>query len=334
MKAFKLIGFALLALIMATNFASCSNNDDFILDEPKEEKYITVGLGCSGELLEVTNSPLGRSTEDDLYGIQVYTIVEEAGSSYNNYAYGVFSSLENITIKLLEGQKYKFAVTILVNGVSKGFNFYNNYDGGEVEAGSQFEYSETFGLDVTQLSYSMVDAELLDFHYEFDRYYGEVEYTANEEEQINIATKRTSYGVNFIAENLTEGTLKIEVKDRYTVELTEDKPSYESIYTYSNIYAAWLGNAIWNDESEDYEYETYTSEKKLILTWIKDDGSNLPMGTYNISFKRNVKNTIKIYVADITESKGIAVTKIETSWDHEKEFEIKDGEVLEVDQNN
>ena len=38
MKTFKLIGFALLALIMATNFASCSNNDDFILDEPKEEK--------------------------------------------------------------------------------------------------------------------------------------------------------------------------------------------------------------------------------------------------------------------------------------------------------
>ena len=103
MKAFRLIGMALVAVCLCMNFASCSNEDMVAPEDPQEEKYVTVGLGCTGEFLEFSNSPLSRTTAEELYGIQVYALAENGTNSDGSicyletpYAHGVFVSLDNV----------------------------------------------------------------------------------------------------------------------------------------------------------------------------------------------------------------------------------------------
>ena len=45
MKTLRLIGMALMAVLMCVNFVSCSN-EELTPDDPNQEKYITVGLAC------------------------------------------------------------------------------------------------------------------------------------------------------------------------------------------------------------------------------------------------------------------------------------------------
>lgn len=97
---------------MCVNFVSCSN-EEVTPDDPNQEKYITVGLECVGEYLDITNSPLSRAVKNDEYYIQVYS-VDESGKQ-TPYAKGNFTkSLDGLNLKLLHGEKYKFKVAIIV----------------------------------------------------------------------------------------------------------------------------------------------------------------------------------------------------------------------------
>ena len=116
MKSLRLVAMAMMAVMMCMNFASCSNEDVLASEDPKEPKYVTVGLGCTGEFLEFSESQMGRAATDELYGIQVYALTENGTDSYGNptyqstyYAYGMFTSLDNVKIKLLEGFSSAFS---------------------------------------------------------------------------------------------------------------------------------------------------------------------------------------------------------------------------------
>ena len=120
MKTLRMFGMVLFAVLMCVNFASCSN-EEITPDNPNQEKYITVGLDCVGEYLEIKDSPLSRAG-GDAYEIQVYTVGEGA------YAHGKFSSLDGLTIKLFKHKKYRFKIAVTVGD--------SGYD-------TQFEYSST-----------------------------------------------------------------------------------------------------------------------------------------------------------------------------------------------
>ena len=131
MKSLRLFAMAMMTVMMCMNFASCSNEDVLASEDPKEPKYVTVGLGCTGEFLEFSESQMGRAATDELYGIEVYTLTENGTDSYGNptyqsncYAYGMFTSLDDVKIKLLEDQKYRFEVSIVIDP----FKNHNNYN--------------------------------------------------------------------------------------------------------------------------------------------------------------------------------------------------------------
>ena len=96
------------------------------------------------------------------------------------------------------GKKYKFEVAIDTNGsynfaVDNEFNYTSN------------SFDPYYPTNIQGYSVLSVDAEV---------FYGELdEYTAREGENVNISTKRVSYGVKLIAENLTEGKLRINIKN-------------------------------------------------------------------------------------------------------------------------
>ena len=318
MKTLRMIGMALFAVLMCVNFVSC-NNEEVTSDEPNQEKYITVGLQCVGEYLDITESPLSRSTGNYTYSFHVYS-----GNSL--YAKGEFQSLEGVTIKLQQDEKYTFKVGIIVDHISY--------------ANGVFNYSVApNGLNAGIFSNHGTD------YLTSESFYGELEdYTPEEGGNVTIDTKRVSYAAKFIAENLTEGTLNIDITFGYSllsstvnVSLTPDIPENDKIYSFYDYYNAWKGiyTQIGTDSETGeptYGYKDYSCKKPLTISWKKDDGTVIPFGTYGVTFKRNVRTTIRINVAELPSvSNGITVTREDTSIsDDENEYEISGGEIVEV----
>lgn len=313
MKAFRFISMALVAVLMCVNFTSCSNEE---IAPKEEDKYVTVDLGVTGEYLEVSEMPLAtRTITTDTYGINVYTINDDGTPQF--YACGLFSSLNNIKIKLLEGQKYKFEVGVYVNDeiseIAPGASDYFSYGMLSV-IDTDFRYNSG-NLNLHQLS-----------NIEHDYFYGELdEYSPVENGHVEISTKRTVYGAHFIAEGLNEGTLKIHVTAvsgaSYSVNLTDENPEYNGVYCFGSPWSAWKGVNGGN----------YYTTKYLGVYWTKDDGSETPLGTFDVTFKRNVKTTIVIKVADSSQQNGIVVTKEETRMvEDENKYVIEGGTITEV----
>lgn len=314
MKAFRFISLALVAVLMCVNFTSCSNEE---IAPKEEDKYVTVDLGVTGEYLKVSESPLGTrtSTTTDTYGINVYTVKDDG--EVEDYASGLFTSLNNLKIKLLDGKKYKFTVGIYVNDNV----YYDDGAGSYVSSGigPLGKICDNFFNGGTHTIPMMGNNE-------YDYYYGELaEYTPTENGTVEIETKRTVYGAHFIAEGLNEGTLKIHVTAvsgaSYSVNLTDENPEYNGVYCFGSPWSAWKGVNGGN----------YYTTKYLRVYWTKDDGSETPLGTFDVTFKRNIKTTIVIKAADPSQQNGIVVTKEETRMaDDENKYVIEGGTVTEV----
>lgn len=318
MKTLRFLGTALIATFICV---ACSNEE--IVPEEQEAKYVTVDLGVTGEYLKVSESPLGTrtSTTTDTYGINVYTVKDDG--EVEGYASGLFTSLNNLKIKLLDGEKYQFAVAIYVddkvtldqNGIYNS-NYYseNRY----CAITNDFIYGVGSVGDINEYG-----------NFKHDSYYGVLDnYTPTENGMVEIATKRVVYGAHFIAEGLTEGSLNIMVgKDfGYPVNLTPTNLEDNNIYTFCDYQQAWFG--IYKTADELVEYYTTTP---LTISWTKDDGSVTPLGTFDVTFKRNIKTTIVIKVEDPSQQNGIVVTKEETRMtDDENKYVIEGGTITEV----
>lgn len=346
MKSLRLVAMAMMAVMMCMNFASCSNEDVLASEDPKEPKYVTVGLGCTGEFLEFSESQMGRAATDELYGIQVYALTENGTDSYGNptyqstyYAHGMFTSLDNVKIKLLEEQKYRFYVSIVIdpfkNGSIPWFGYNYTYNSYFNQHGTQFVYSSSSMISVGAILDSSYG------QYNYDRYIGELDvYTPEQNESVEIHTKRVAYGVKYEATGLGDGdSFLVEVKRAggssklYDIEFGTE--NYESIYTFDDIWSAWRGRSIsgsYDSTTGKYEYENYYIDKHLTIYWKKADGTVVPMGTYTVTFKRNVKTTIRIKAENLNLDNGILVYKEEVSMaDDDVIYDISGGTVVEKD---
>jgi hypothetical protein len=288
---------------------------------------------------------MGRAATDELYGIEVFALTENGTDSDGNpiyrevnYAYGMFTSLDNVKIKLLEEQKYRFYVSIVIdpfkNGNGCDYWFSHDYSGYFDKNGTEFVYSSSDVL-------SLPNIEGFYEQYNHDRYYGKLDvYTPEQNESVEIHTKRVAYGVKFEATGLGDGdTFLVEVKrvgystKLYDIEFGAE--NYEGIYTFCLIGNAWRGVEIldsWNSTTGKYEYENYYSDKHLTISWKKADGTIVPMGTYMVTFKRNVKTTIRIKAENLDLDNGILVYKEEVSMaDDDVIYDISGGTVVEKD---
>ena len=330
MKTFRFLGIAIAALFMTVNFTSCNNEG--ITPEDQEEKYIEVDLACTGEILDVTNSPLSKVDEShaDKYDIEVFsltpmthTMPEGGVSTYyqeTRYAYGEFyNSLDGVKIRLLEGLDYKFKVYININAY---------YYPGASTTNREFTY--------TTNSYPQ------GVSIENEGYYGELDkFTPVEGESVRIETKRVSYGVKMVAEDLTEGTIDVLVSQSqygsslYSIQLTPTSYVHEKIYSFYYTWQAWKGLEVKDDATGNFTYVNYSTKKYLNVTWTKADGSVIPLGTFDVTFERNVKTTIRIKAEEAGSSNGITVIK-ETNpiVDGDKEYVISGGTVTEVPVNS
>lgn len=300
-----------LLMFAAICFAACGGDENSIPgvtpDEPNTTpKEFLVSLGFSGEITSIEESPLSRAAINDLYGIQVYSS-PTSSDNYKPYAYGLFDSKDGMVIKLLEGYKYKFVSSMVVDGKQKISSYESSYDYPfnrsvfSTKLENKFNYDS--GKEMGNLDDGLTNlAELSGsfYHPNIMRYYGEVtDYVPTANGSVSINMKKVVFGAKFITEGFTEGTLYIKLKDAPTLQLVFPQTEVEDIFTFENEYHS--GNR--------WTADTYTETILVSISWQKNDGAIVPLINQEVTFKRNIKTTITVKVNDSSVNQGLNITE-------------------------
>lgn len=300
-----------LLMFAAICFAACGGDENSIPgvtpDEPNTTpKEFLVSLGFSGEITSIEESPLSRAATNDLYGIQVYSS-PTSSDNYKPYAYGLFDSKDGMVIKLLEGYKYKFVSSMVVDGKQKILSYESSYDDPFTRSGFSTKLENKFNYDSGKemgklddgLTY-LAEPSGPFYHPNTMRYYGEVSnYIPTENGSVSINMKKVVFGAKFITEGFTEGTLYIKLEKAPTLQIVFPQTEIEDIFTFENGYPS--GNR-WIDD-------TYTETIPVSISWQKNDGAIVPLVNQEVTFKRNIKTTITVKVNDSSVNQGLNITE-------------------------
>ena len=319
-------------LSMLSLATSCENsNAPSEQPTPTEPEYVTVSLGLNVGL-DYEYEPLTRAEENnDLYGIQVYSTPYPAAENakWTKFAYGLFDTTENLTIKLIRGYEYKFVATMVKDGKDKVKDY--PYSTTEYRMPFMHETSNN-SINTTSLSVSFIYGQLGMFrlegsHYDdflnVERYYGELEgyVPGDNDSKATIELKRTSFGAKYIAKGdyAENGTLEILMADAPQLNLNlAESNEVSEIYSFKDVRAAWLD-------------ENYTETASVTLRIAYSDGTTAPLGTHNITFKRNKTTVVNVDMSIGGESGvGFVITE-EGEMPVDSEITIKDGEIVDTE---
>jgi len=173
---------------------------------------------------------------------------------------------------------------------------------------NQFTYSTSDYFSGLAEGFSMLSSDGKDYERpNTDRYYGELTgFVPAENASASISMKRVTFGAKFIAEGLTDGKLKISMKEAPDIYITYPNTTVQDIFTFDNENNYYSNPMAWTQD--DYSETVSTS-----ITWIKADGAAIPLATQDITFKRNMLTTITVKVNDTSSKDGIDINKETTS---------------------
>ncbi len=295
---------------------------------PTEPEYVTVSLGLDVEL-DYEYEPLTRAEENnDLYGIQVYSTPYPAAENaqWTKFAYGLFDNVDNLTIKLIRGYEYKFVATMVKDGKNK----VEHYSDGSYR--SPFNHQDSSnGYSATPLSMSFIygnlglnlERVLFAEYLNIEQYYGELEgfIPGDNESKATIELKRTSFGAKYVAKGdyPENGTLEIRMEDAPQLSLNLAESNVVSaIYSFNNVRDVWLN-------------ENYTETLTVSLRIAYSDGTTAPLGTHNITFKRNTTTIVNVDLS-VGGENGVGFEVTDGGEMPEgDEITIKDGEIVDTE---
>ncbi|MBQ5725830.1 MAG: hypothetical protein IIV58_00010 [Alistipes sp.] len=332
------------AAIVAGVMVACSQKDPM---PNAEQEYYTVSLDWEGEILDVWYEPLRSNSTDDLYGIQVYQapdveLEEGKSTTWTRYAYGLFDNADDITIQLLKGYKYKFVATMVVDGKNKISHFTDNVSysnpfyitrpGANTYGllANKFDYQSTIyfsGLEDGTTSLQGLSGYIS--HPNTERFYGELEdyIPGSNGDKAKIKMKRTSFGAKFIAKGklAKSGTLQVQMTEAPKMELalSNSDNQISDIFTFDYVKAAWADNQ-------------YKETIAVTFNWIRTDGTTLPLGTHNVTYKRNATTVVQVNIENEANAGGVGFEYDEADLgdmpeDGENDLTITDGEVVDTD---
>lgn len=306
--------------------AACGS-DENLIETPNDgnnnpPKEYLVSLGFSGEITDIEETPLSRTTSNDLYGIQVYSS-PVAMDDYKPYAYGLFDNKESMVVKLLDGYKYKFVATMVVDGKNRIENIEGKYPYpfcGEhtyTELNNNFTYTNNAKMSFLAKGFSSLSESILVDRPNTLRFYGETDnYTPSENLQVSINLKKVYFGIKVIAENLKEGEIVISIEETpNNLAIRYPQTEIQEIYTFRNRYS-----------DNTWTKDDYTETIPVGISWNKVDGSTIPLVSQNITFKRNKLTTITVKVKDSSMNNGVDIT--------EEEEAMQSGDNIVIDTSN
>lgn len=329
MKLFSNLWASIAMLLMLSLATSCENsNGPSEQPTPSEPEYVTVSLGLNVEL-DYEYEPLTRAEENnDLYGIQVYSTPYPATekAEWTKFAYGLFDTTDDLTIKLIRGYEYKFVATMVKDGKNK----VEHYSDGSYR--SPFHHQDSSnGYSATPLSMSFIygnlglnlERVLFAEYLNIEQYYGELEgfIPGDNESKATIELKRTSFGAKYIAKGdyPENGTLEIRMEDAPQLSLNlAESNEVSAIYSFNNVRDVWLN-------------ENYTETLTVSLRIAYSDGTSAPLGTHDITFKRNTTTVVNVdLVVGGENGVGFVITD-DGEMPEGDEITIKDGEIVDTE---
>lgn len=294
-----------LILLMGIGLLLSCSKDTVVVDESTTPKEYMVSLGFSGEITEISESPLRSTVGNDLYGIQVYAMPNQGSSDYKPYAYGLFDDKALMTIKLLEGYKYKFVCSMVVDGKNRvvfnsegySFPFYSNE---RTPLNNTFTYSSS--KEMTSLSRGTTQLTVPRSSFtrpNLDRYYGQVEgYVPSENSSVSINMKRVVFGVKVEVEGITDGQVKISLSEAPDLYIDYPATEIQEVFTFRNL----------NTNPTNWTNDNYSETITLSVNWLKADGAEVPIATQDVVFKRNMLTTIRVKVNDALVDNNLTIT--------------------------
>ena len=316
-------------LLMLSLATSCENSSEQP-NTPTEPEYVTVSLGLDVKL-DYEYEPLTRAEENnDLYGIQVYSTPVPAteNSEWTKYAYGLFDNVDNLTIKLVRGYEYKFVAAMVKDGKDKlksgyddtyGHPFFHETSPG---SGTRTPLSESFIYSQLGLTDLRLNTNVYGYNLAVELYYGELEsyMPGDNDSKATIELERHGFGAKYkvAGEYAANGTLEILMDNAPQLNLNlAESNEVSEIYTFRNIREAWLD-------------ENYTEIKSVTLRIAYSDGSTAPLGTHNITFKRNITTVVNVDLT-VGGENGVGIVVTEEGEMPEEEITIKDGEIVDTE---
>lgn len=297
----KKIIFVISVLTACCIFFSCTKENP--QNEEKQVHYVTVGLSFGGEIT-TSMSPLTKAdASTDLYGINVYKSIDK-GSSYSNYAYGLFNDVSSLSIALPDDGIYKFECRMIKDGENviahdmgpDGYYYYRPFQlsGASVKPiiGNIFIISnESIGLtEKTHLQKGSIYG-----HASVSSYYGITQgFDPNESSSVAINLIRTNFGVKVVATNLEYGSLHIDIDGAPRLSITYPSAEISEILCFSDI-AKVLDNA------------NYSETIKCKFIWQRDEDTQIIIGEKDITFEKDKITTINVTITLSAVDTGIGI---------------------------
>lgn len=348
MKNLKNLWMVILTVMISITMVNCSASEDSPIAEMEEiqkNEVYPVQIGFNGELdITYENMSRGTTEEGDVYGVQIYSRPDSEAETYSEnpvwtaFAYGVFDDESKMTVNLLKGYKYKFVATLVKDAKNKLNNAIENgktgfwlpFWIGELNyLQNKFIYSSSVTMEGLAYGSSTLTDEVFNIP-NVIRFYGEQEdYVPGNKknETVKIKMKRASFGAKFIAKEKAEtiGTkLEIMIQGAPVLELTaeENKKQITETFTFYEVKKAWETNG------------NYEETIPVTINWTRTDGTVIPLGTHNITFKRNATTVVNVKVVNDSSESGVGCTIDESELGEmpdADETTIEDGTVVETD---
>lgn len=189
--------------ISVMSLIACSSGSEAIQEEQQEtqqSKMVEVGVKLTGEI-NITSTTLSKaSSGTPVYGVQIY----EHGNRDKHYAYGIFSDLSKLRVKMSTTKTYDIEILYL----PQGSIIYHSGDVWQLPFNT-FDWS---GTTMDNLYYSvanyihslgngmncLTDERTHASFNEIDQYYGYLQdYVPEEGKTINVDMKREVFGLTF-----------------------------------------------------------------------------------------------------------------------------------------
>ncbi len=306
MKRIKLVAAACVAMLFLT---ACSQSHK---DEPQDLTPREVSLSLGGEFVETSFQPMSRAvTGAQYYGINVY-------KDGKHYAYGVFTSEENMTLTLTPGSKYDFECTAVQDDRHKIAKINDNGGmfkrpflvGNKEDEGAgfaltnlnKFVYSPSeFLTGIKSAKSTVVDGDVdasgyasktkeEKYHPSQYRFYGELKgYTLDSSSSITIPLKCASFQIEVGTTEVPDGVITWqEESSSRTIDfsfgsLTPGNISHLTTYAFDRPDLCWTSTDA-NPTAKDF---------KIKFVWTRD-GGNTKEGTDAITVKRNTKTVVTL----------------------------------------
>lgn len=223
------------------------------------------------------------------YAINVYE-KKPNDEGYSMYAYGLFTSLSKIALKMNVESLYKVECLIVEekddklfvsDGVYSAPFFHGNNYGTKATNSFVFSKEENFtGLKAGATT--IADGKVVN-HPRVVKLYGTVSnFSPKATNTLPINMRRAVFGLHFKITPPEEGKLTVSYLGWY-VYVTKASAAYENRKVYSF------------DDIEKGSQEGYQTQVDMQITWTKDDGTN-EKETKQVVLKRNVMTVIEIKV--------------------------------------